>query len=158
LCTSFNIVVTPHKESKIILLTIRDLETLKELERDKSIEISNILKVPIVKAFDMKLDINLILETFKDMNAFEEGYVVVDKDFNRVKIKNPKYVSLHHLKGSLAEWRIITLVKSNEVDEFISSFPEREQEIRDLEHKYNSFLMVLEKLYFEIKIWKHQSE
>src|SRR5690606_37776770 len=30
--------------------------------------------------------------------------------------------------------------------------------IRDLEHKYNSFLMVLEKLYFEIKIWKHQSE
>ena len=33
----------------------------------------------------------------------DEGYVLVDKDFNRVKVKNPQYVALSHLGDSLTK-------------------------------------------------------
>jgi hypothetical protein len=30
---------------------------------------------------------------------YDEGYVIVDANFNRVKVKKPAYVAVHHLKG-----------------------------------------------------------
>ena len=57
----------------------------------------------------------------------EEGYVVCDKDFNRVKIKSPEYVKVHHLatlKGPITTERLIDLVIKNKQDEFLAYFPE----------------------------------
>ena len=52
----------------------------------------------------------------------EEGYVVFDKNFNRVKIKSPQYVIAHYARnnGALTSKRLIKVVLDNEVGEFLT--------------------------------------
>jgi hypothetical protein len=97
------------------------------------------LRVPLVKRFDLNAkDVGVLLRTFEGMPWSEEGYVVVDANFNRIKIKNPAYVSAHHLKGKMGNHHIMGIIKTNEIEEFIATFKEREDEIRQLEKSYNN--------------------
>lgn len=68
----------------------------------------------------------------------EEGYVVVDKKFNRVKIKSPSYVNAHRLVNNhmINKERIIDLILENEQDEFLSYFPEYQNDFKDIEDKF----------------------
>ena len=51
----------------------------------------------------------------------EEGYVVCDAKFNRVKIKSPEYVLAHHgrTNGNISTSRLLEIILNNEVDEFL---------------------------------------
>lgn len=138
LTTPYNIVVKPHGESSATLLAVRNRTTLKEVAYEDLKMISESIGIPLVKAFDMNVDNAGALErTFDGMPFSEEGYVVVDGDFNRVKIKNPAYVAVHHLKSKTSEHAIMEVVKSNEIDEFASTFPERKEEIERLKGNYD---------------------
>jgi hypothetical protein len=53
-----------------------------------------------------------------------EGFVVVDRHFNRVKVKNPRYVEIHHLRGNRSPRAVIELWKSGEDSEVLAHFPE----------------------------------
>lgn len=138
LCTPYNIVVTPHGESKLILLGARNLKDLTELLSLEEIS-ENWLHVPVAEHYNFRNE-DVIRETFYGMPFSEEGYVVRDTNFNRVKIKNPAYVAAHHLKDSTAEYKIVAIIKSNEVDEYAATFPERDAEIRDLERAYHMLI------------------
>lgn len=155
LCSPYNIVVKPHKESSITLLTVRNRVTLEEFTRDGAEIVAAMLNVPIVKEFDINTDnVGFLLRTFVDMPWSEEGYVVVDKNFNRIKIKNPAYLAVHHLKGKTAEHNIVTIIKTNEIEEFIATFPEREEEIVQLEESYYDLLNKLELTWEELELRK----
>lgn len=143
LCTPYNIVVTPHKTSFVVLLGARNLNTLHEYGLDDLFTISDTLKVKFPKIYGFG-SIEDIFEGLKSLPYDDEGYVVCDKDFNRVKIKNPAYVAIHHLKGKLGAHNILELIKSNEVDEFISTFPEREEEILELQAAYENLINTLD--------------
>jgi hypothetical protein len=88
----------------------------------------------------------------------EEGYVVCDKDFNRIKIKNPAYVAAHHLKSKTSLYHIMTIVKTNEVEEYGATFPERLDEINELKVKYDELIIRLENVWDEIKIFVPKDE
>jgi hypothetical protein len=94
--------------------------------------------------------VGAIKRTFEGMPFTEEGYVVVDADFNRIKIKNPAYVSAHHLKGKMGNHHIMSIIKTNEIDEFIATFKEREEEIRELESGYQNLLNNLSNCWNEL--------
>jgi hypothetical protein len=144
LTTPYNIVVKPHGESSATLLAVRNRETLEEIKYEDLKMVSESINIPLVKAFDMNVDNAGALErTFDGMPFSEEGYVVVDGNFNRVKIKNPAYVAVHHLKSKTSEHAIMEVVKSNEIDEFAATFPERKEEIFRL---YDNYLLLTEKL------------
>ncbi len=65
------------------------------------------------------------LEASKNLNPVEnEGFVVVDSKFNRVKIKSPKYVALHHLKDKFTPRGAVHLWKAGEIAETLQYFPE----------------------------------
>jgi len=145
LMTPYNIVVTPHTESKVSLLTVRNRNTLNELDWE-TLEMTSIsLGLPLVKAFNMNVNnVGLIKKTFEGMPFTEEGYVVVDGNHNRIKIKNPAYVSVHHLKSKTSEHAIMGVVKSNEIDEFAATFPDRKVEIEGLKINYDTLILKLE--------------
>jgi hypothetical protein len=82
----------------------------------------------------------------------DEGYVVVDANFNRIKIKNPAYVAVHHLKGKTAEHNILTIVKSNEIEEFAATFPERTEELLKLKENYDLLTAKLNMVWDELKV------
>jgi hypothetical protein len=84
----------------------------------------------VVKQFNINT-VDAVIEAAKNLDPLsQEGFVVVDKDFNRVKIKSPGYVMIHHLKDSINPRRLVDLIKIGERDECLVYFP-------DLELRYN---------------------
>jgi len=145
LTTPYNIVVKPHGESSATLLAMRNRKTLKEVSYDDLKMVSESLGIPLVKSYDLNAgNAGVLIKTFESMVWHDEGYVVVDANFNRVKIKNPAYVAVHHLKSKTSEHAIMDVVKTNEIDEFIATFPERKDEIERLHTNYVKLVDVLE--------------
>jgi RNA ligase len=142
LCTPYNIVVTPHSESMLYLLAARNRVTLGEVGDDVLLETSEALGVPAAESYLLSSAEDM-QATFKDMPFHEEGYVVRDANFNRVKIKNPAYVAAHHLKGSTAEHKIMVIIRNGEVEEYIATFPERADEILLLDAEYGKLYELL---------------
>jgi hypothetical protein len=139
LCSPWNIVVKQHQEASITFLGMRNLKTLQEIKYEKLPNIG----IPIVKFYSLS-NIADIKHTFENMPYSEEGYVIVDKYFNRLKIKNPAYVAIHHIKFSTAKHYILDIIKTNEVDEFVSVFIDRKAEVNELQEKYNKLINLLE--------------
>jgi hypothetical protein len=155
LTTPYNIVVKPHGESSATLLTARNLETLQEATREELLVCGKALHLPVVKAYDLNAtNVGDLLRTFTNMVWHDEGYVVVDANFNRVKIKNPAYVAVHHLKGKTAEHNIIAIVKTNEIEEFAATFPDRKDELFELKENYDKLVEHLKEAWVELQDFK----
>jgi hypothetical protein len=74
----------------------------------------------------------------------QEGYVVVDCVYNRVKVKGPAYVALAHLKDGLSPRRMVDIVRHNEGDEFLSyfkDFPEFAPLYEEIKRRYEDFVL-----------------
>jgi hypothetical protein len=144
LTTPYNIVVKPHAESSTTMVTMRIVETLEEVAFSAVEDTAKRLGIPSVKVFDLNTtNVGGLIKTFETMPWSEEGYVVCDHTFSRVKIKNPAYVAVHHLKGKTAEHNIMTIVKANEIEEFMTTFPERKDELLRLKANYDELVAKL---------------
>ena len=151
LTTPYNIVVTPHGESSAKLLAVRNRLTLKELSQFDLFMVSESLGIPLVKSYDLNVgNADELAKTLVGMPWSEEGYVVRDANDNRVKIKNPAYLAVHHLKGKTAEHNIMTIVKTNEIEEFASTFPGRKEELYRLKEAYDELVSKLESIWSEL--------
>jgi hypothetical protein len=88
-------------------------------------------KPPVVRSVPLR-SYEQIADSFSDTNGMQlEGYVVVDRNWNRVKIKHPGYVMAHQEIFMLDEVKIIEKILSGEVSEIVSSYP-------DLQNRFNS--------------------
>ena len=135
LVSPFNRVVVPYKDTKAYFIGIRDNNTLKE-EFFANHELSKIFDCP--KIFNLKTLDECIAAT-KELPWNEEGYVAMDSEFNRVKIKSPSYVSVHHLKGeggTISYRRAIEIVRSNEIEEICSYFEEFRKSLDDCKDRF----------------------
>jgi hypothetical protein len=151
LTTPYNIVVKPHGESSATLLAVRNRKTLKEVSYGELNMIAVSLGTPLVKRFDLNTpNLSILLKTFEKMVWHEEGYVVVDSEFNRIKIKNPAYVHAHHLKGKMGNHHIMGIIKTNEIEEFIATFKERESELYRLKDNYDKLVLKLKSVWEEL--------
>ena len=88
-----------------------------------------------------------------DCNA--EGYVVVDKNFNRVKIKSPTYVALHHMKnnGVLSYARGVEIVRSNELGEVLTYFPEFKDHLEKIKADYDAYVTKFDDAVVKMNQW-----
>lgn len=77
----------------------------------------------------------------------DEGFVVVDKDWHRIKIKSPEYVLVHHALngGILSKKRIIQLILDNEVEEYLTYYPG----YKDIFIRYSKKLEIFQKEIFD---------
>jgi hypothetical protein len=156
LMTPYNIVVKPHPLSSVALLGVRNVSTLGEINYSAFKKVSGLVyNLPVVQAYDINAsNAGHLMATFEGMPFTEEGYVVCDANFNRIKLKNPAYVAAHHLKAKTGLHHILTIVKSNEVDEYGATFPERLEEINELKLKYDELVIKLEDVWGELKEFK----
>ncbi len=103
LCTPWNRNTVIYPNSLIKLLAIVDSNTLLEQE---PIE-------PKLRVFEPKYEVvNSLEDTYslisKNNDPLEnEGYVVVDKNFNRIKVKNPKYDALSFTSYSNDDFSVL---------------------------------------------------
>ncbi len=147
LCTPENIVVTHHTEYKIYLLGVRDKISLQEKEIESMANSKFFLKA---RTFDLS-SVDDMLAQFENMTWQEEGFVVCDKNFNRGKCKNPKYVAVHHTATGVSPYSIVNVIKTNEMDEFLAYFPSRKEEVDNLSTKWKAEEAKLTSLYNNVK-------
>lgn len=79
-----------------------------------------------------------IKEMFEGWQTDREGIVVVDSNFNRIKIKQASYVRLHHIVSNVSTRRnIIDLVLNGESYEVLSYFPEMKSLFDEVDKRIN---------------------
>ena len=149
LVSPYTRVVVPWKKSDIYFLGLRDNTTFEE-QLPYGHPLASIFNTPA--RFNLHTLDECIAAT-KQMPWDEEGYVVVDKDFNRVKIKSPAYVAAHNLKGNgvMSISRALEIIKLNEIDEICAYFPEFKAGIDALKKKIADFVESAEKSWAELK-------
>lgn len=145
LCTQFNVVVTPHTTSRVHLLSARNMYSMTEYGPVEMKEMSDFLNIPLSPTYDLKNHEEL-LNSFIGMPYADEGYVVCDANFNRVKLKNPAYLTVHHLKDENAFWRVIDIVRSGEIAEFSATFPHRMDELNSLDAAWNKLQLKIHEM------------
>ena len=150
LVSPFTRVVIPYPETELYFLGCRDNVTLQEtLPFDHPL--FKLFKTP--KVFPLKT-LDDCISSVKDFPWNEEGYVVVDSKFHRIKVKSPAWIATHHLvgNGALSSTRCLELVRLNEVSEVLNYFPNLKDEIEEIKQKYLALRDASE------KSWKNLNE
>lgn len=115
-------IVIPYKKASLYFIGVRSVFTFNE-ENPDEYELSHFIPRP--KAYPMT-GLKECLHVASQMGYNEEGFVVVDKHWNRIKIKSPAYVAAHHLfnNGVNSQAQILEIIEKNEQSEFLTYFPE----------------------------------
>lgn len=172
LSTPDNVIVVPQKESKITFIGARDNISCSEISIDDNVFSFNWEKPT---RFNIKSKDEAIAKCLK-MNPMEqEGFVVVDDKFNRIKMKSPQYAAIAHLgltieevveKGldvdkydeSLQQKWMLKIILINECDEFLSYYPQYNHMYKWVYSRYFLVLVQMDLMYNEIKGITNQFE
>lgn len=141
LISPYNQVVIKYDSCEVIHLMTRDNSTLKEVEMDLGV------RKPIKYKVESTQD---LIDITKQMTSQQEGFVVCDKNYNRVKIKSLKYVQVHHLITQLSELKLLRIIRIGEYEEVRAYLSGREHVIDELYYEYKEYLLLLEfaRVYF----------
>lgn len=136
LCSPYSRVIVPHKETKLYFHGWRDNISLNEMPFEICI---------LIDTFDCPESYNLksldeCVAATQAMPWDEEGYVVVDKNFNRVKIKSPAYLMVHRManNGNMSIRRAIDVYMAGECDEILAYFPEYKSAFDEIDKRFNA--------------------
>lgn len=95
--------------------------------------------VEIPKIYEMK-SVEEVLKSAEELPWDEEGYVVVDENFNRVKVKSPKWVLAHYMRNNnvVTKRRLMEVILAGEVEEFMTYADDYRLELEELLRKKSS--------------------
>lgn len=130
LVSPYTTVVIHYDKPVLYKLSERNNKTLQEY-------FCPLLGIVSPNEFGFPHELESIVEIAKQLPFDEEGYVVVDKYFNRIKIKSPAYVAASHMKnnGVVTPKRVVDLIKTGEQKEFLTYYPEYDKIITEVEEK-----------------------
>ena len=138
LTSPWNQVVVRWEETKVWLIGIRDNTTCKEVFYRDS-DLAEIFDTPEIYPIT---NIDECVEAAKILPEDAEGYVVVDANFNRIKVKSPRYIQLHYMAGNQT-WspaRVLDILRANEVSEYIVYFPQFKAAFDVVKAKYDAYV------------------
>lgn len=151
LCAPENRVVVPHKDRRIYLHGARDLVTEDYDEFDVA-GAAHVLNVDTPKWFDLSSLESVVTAAGQLEPLQQEGYVVVDGNFNRIKVKSPAYVAIHHAKDKLGSRRqIADIIRKGEHSEALAHFPELQHVFTDVKARYDRIIDDTELVWKTIK-------
>ena len=135
-----NRVVVEHTSPKLTILGCRNLSSLEEAPPTVA---ARLLQCPspdlVVKSFSIR-SLDALIASFDTINPIrQEGYVVVDGQWNRIKVKHPGYVALHHalsLRGVGRLRAFAEIARSNEAAEVVASFPALSDTLAEVVRRY----------------------
>lgn len=151
LCYSFE--MTSQYNRVVVRYTEPSLTLIGVHRKDWNMEypLEYLTRFKAVKTFDLT-SFDAITESFATIDPLsQEGYIVVDANFNRVKMKNPAYVAIHHLKDGFGYKRITEIVRTSETSEFLTYFPEYSPQFNEVQTAYDALVLQLENVYDSIK-------
>ena len=126
-------IVVAHEEADLRCIGARDLATLKEVEAEAVAEENG---WRAARRFPQLKSLQAVEAAAEKLNPAEaEGFVAVDARWNRIKIKSPAYVAMHHLGAvptaggdrrspHLRRRRLLQIALAAEGDEWLAYWPE----------------------------------
>lgn len=143
-----NRIVVVHEKPWLRLLAVRNRATGEQFwPEDRSADVN----IAPVRSFPLT-NLDEITASFEHISPVsQEGYVVVDGNFNRVKIKHPGYVALHHAKDGMGPKAFVQIARTGEVGEVLSAFPEFQPLIAEARGRYESLLASVKSDYERLK-------
>lgn len=133
LVSPYNRVVIPYNKPQLYFLGSVNNKTLEEIPLESYP--SDWLKPQLYQ-----------LSSLKDCKQFaaalpwnEEGLVVRDKYFNRIKVKSPGYVMAHYIRNNnvITQRAIIEVVLNGEEDEFLTYADDYADKLKETKEKIN---------------------
>ncbi len=127
LCTPENKVVVDHKFDRLPLLAARDARTMEEIYVESFSGIFD-----IATEYGVWEDLDKLFAWANERKGSEhEGFVVVDENWNRIKVKGESYVQMHRVKGN-GNPSFFELWKNDDLVEFWTYFPEYRERFKSL--------------------------
>ena len=150
LCSEFNQVVCPQSEMRLIHIGTRNNRTFQEVEAD--------IGIPHPQRYALS-SLEDCIAMAKTFDFTKEGFVVKDKNYNRIKVKSEDYVRVHRLanNGSMTEERAIELIRANELDEFFTYFPHYKEYIGRIKAKITALSYTIDKDISRARVIKENS-
>lgn len=121
-------VTIPYPETKIYYLGQRNITTMRESKVEA--EWMKNFGIACPKTYHLN-SLNDCLEYVKTMTKDEEGFVIRDNNFNRMKLKSPEYLFAFHMhnNGAITTRRIIDMIKEENIDDFLAYCPEYKDKV-----------------------------
>lgn len=138
LTSPFSKVVVQFHDTKLNFLGVRNNKTFEEIYFTDH-PLKNYFNTP--KVYPLT-SIEECQKATEQMGPDQEGFVICDKNFNRVKVKSVLYVSLAHMKnnGVLSYERGIDIVRGNELGEVLTYFPEFKDHLDKIKVDYDKYV------------------
>lgn len=159
LVSPYNKVVIDYPETKVYLLSIRNMNTLVEHPLDEVAEFANRFGFTMPQFYYMNDEAGF-RHLVEQMPEGHEGIVVRDENGERVKIKTLLYFEMHRAKnnGVITLERIVDLIRANDHYEFLSYFPEYQSVFDDVKRQIDHSEVVLEKVRQDVAEWKNNNK
>ena len=128
--------VVPYEGTHLTFLSARNNITLKEQDYDFK-EFQE--KIPRPKLYNINT-LQTAIEVVKNFPFNKEGFVAVDKDYNRIKIKSPAYIRASYLRinGTITPKRIIDIIQQHEEKEFLNYYPTYQNDFNNIQKNINN--------------------
>lgn len=145
LTTPYNEQVIKYEKPAIWHIGTRNNKTLEELRVDINIQ------KPQEWSFQTLEDVIKTAQTFQ---TEQEGFVVVDGNWQRVKVKSPYYVAAsHYFNDTLALSKLIAIFLSGDYDEFLAYYPKYTTLINKMK---NFVIQQVEKIEKDSSFWSEK--
>ena len=135
----------------------KDKEYIKTLDDDKSCLIDapyHLNGVPFVRTYTYT-SVNELINLVGSFNPMEhEGVVVIDSNFNRIKLKNPAYVAFNRARDVLgsSERNCVEIILQEKDDDVLPYLPEEiANNLKKIKINVNKLIHDFNNKYFEIK-------
>ena len=146
LVSPYTKLVVVYPDTALYYLSRRNIHTMEEDNaRPEAFENFGILfpKTYSLKTFED------CLAYVKTMNKNEEGFVVKDAAFHRIKIKSPEYLLAFRAKnnGVLSTKRIVKMIREESIDDLLAYCPEYKERVNAVINKYKILIHSFEEEY-----------
>lgn len=159
LMTPFNRAVVPHEKFWLTLIGIRNRITGEEFNPYYATQCDEfVAQFPLPRVFPIG-SVEEMMEASKHLDPLEqEGYVVVDRFFRRVKVKTPQYVALSHMRDSFNSKAAVEIVRTGEGSEVVAYFPHYKYTLDIIQARYDKLVSILTENYERLKGIESQKE
>lgn len=145
LVSPYNRVVIPYKYTDVYFLGARHNATNYQWGCDEvAAKILHVDMLPRPKIYPMQTLADIV-KVAEDLPWDEEGFVCFDKDFNRCKIKSPKYVLAHFARNNnvITRKHLVDIILKGEMKEFLiyaADYKDQMEYTRQLMDDFVSFM------------------
>lgn len=125
LTSPYNQVIVLYEDTRIHVLGARDMRTMLEVPWTHPCFFALMEKGYTFPKVYILTNLDQVVSMASMLDAQREGFVVRDRNFNRIKVKSPAYVAAAHLNnnGVMTKRRAIAIILEGMADDVISLCP-----------------------------------